>query len=123
MCCRVVCSVLVVRAVDATLLSLLLLLLVLLLWLCVESFELLCVLLRCVGCAGTLRVTALALLAHLSGAGEGDVLDMCGVGVEATWTASEAVATAWACGQRRVVSLDEERLNMSTQPDCDAASM
>jgi hypothetical protein len=44
-------------------------------------------------------VTALAPLAHWSGAGEGDMLDMCGVGVEATWTAREAVATAWACHQ------------------------
>jgi hypothetical protein len=55
-------------------------------------------------------VTALAPLAHCSGAGEGDMLDMCGVGVEATWTACEAVATAWACHQGGVV-LRQERLD------------
>ncbi len=67
------------------LLVLLVLLLLLLLWLHVVSCELLCASLSlCVGCAGMLRVTALAPLAHWSGAGEGDVLDMCGVGVEAT---------------------------------------
>jgi hypothetical protein len=89
---RAVCSS--CRAVDAALLPLLLLLW---LWLCEVSGELLCMLLCCVGCAGTLRVTALAPLAHWSCAGEGDVLDMCGVGVEATWTTCEAVATASAC--------------------------
>jgi hypothetical protein len=51
------------------------------------------------------------------------VLHVCGVDAETTWAFCEAVSTTWACGQRRVVSLDEERLNMSTQPDCDAASM
>jgi hypothetical protein len=51
------------------------------------------------------------------------VLHMCGVDAETTWAFCEAVSTAWACGQRRVVSLDEERLYMSAQPDCDAASM
>ncbi len=70
-----------------------------------------------------MTVTALAPLAHWSGAGEGDVLGMSGASVETTWALCETVSTTWACGQRRVVSLDEERLNMSTQPDCDAASM
>jgi hypothetical protein len=37
------------------------------------------------------------------------VLDMCGVGVEATWTACEAVATAWQQGG--VVLLHQERLD------------
>ncbi len=35
---------------------------------------------------------------------------------EATWTVCEAVATVSACGQRLVVSLDDEHLNMSRQP-------
>ncbi len=56
-------------------------------------------------------MTALAPLAHWSGVGEGDVLDMCDVGVEATWTACEAVATAWACHQGGVVLLLQERLD------------
>jgi hypothetical protein len=38
-------------------------------------------------------------------------LDMCGVGVEATWTACEAVATAWACQQGGVVLLHQDRLD------------
>jgi hypothetical protein len=38
------------------------------------------------------------------------MLDMCGVGVEATWTACEAVATAWTCQQGGVV-LRQERLD------------
>ncbi len=56
-------------------------------------------------------MTALAPLAHWSGAGEGDVLDVCGVGVEATWTVCEAVATAWTCQQGGVVLLRQERLD------------
>jgi hypothetical protein len=60
---------------------------------------------------------------HWSDVGENEVLLVCGVDAETTWAFCEAVSTTWACGQRRVVSLDEERLNMSTQPDCDAASM
>jgi hypothetical protein len=64
-----------------------------------------------------------------SGVGENEVLHVCGVDAEMTWAFCEAVSTTWACGQRRVVSLDAERLNMSTQPtamrhrcECAAAS-
>jgi hypothetical protein len=55
-------------------------------------------------------VTALAPLAHWSGAGEGDVLGMCDVGVEATRTVCEAVATAWTSQQGGVL-LRQERLD------------
>ncbi len=44
------------------------------------------------------------------------MLDVCGVVMGGDVGVCEAVATVSACGQRLVVSLDDEHLNMSRQP-------